>query len=75
MEKYRSFMDKYRSFMDKYRAFRKSTAHLWKSTSVVILHKVSGTANPADALTKVLAVKYAFKEYMAKLYNVGIHML
>ena len=45
------------------------------SHGVVVLHKVSGTANPADALTKVLAVKYAFKEYMAKLYNVGIHML
>ena len=42
---------------------------------VVVLHKVPGTANPADALTKVLALKYAFKEYMAKLYNVGIHML
>ena len=36
------------------------------SHGVVVLHKVSGTANPADALTKVLAVKYAFKEYMAK---------
>ena len=45
------------------------------SHGVVVLHKVAGTANPADALTKVLAVKHAFKEYMAKLYNVGIHML
>ena len=45
------------------------------ANGVVALHKVSGTANPADVLTKVLAVKYAFKEYMAKLYNVGIHKL
>ena len=34
------------------------------------MHPVPGTANPADAFTKHLS-KPAFKQYMARLYNVS----
>lgn len=40
---------------------------------LIDIRKVDGTANPADPLTKSLKQKRAFRDYMARLYNVGAH--
>ena len=40
-----------------------------RDRGVVNVLKVSGIANPADALTKHLKVKETFRTYMARLYQ------
>ena len=36
---------------------------------LVCLRNVPGSANPADALTKHISPKTAFREYMARIYQ------
>ena len=40
----------------------------------VVMRRVKGTENPADALTKHLKEKKVFNAYMARIYNVGEHL-
>jgi hypothetical protein len=39
--------------------------------AIVTMLNVSGKVNPADALTKHVEPKTAYREYMARIYNVS----